>query len=52
VYKCNNNFATIPLPEGSDKITLNLLLSHFSGIEHYSNGPTNPVPPIEILNNP
>jgi CubicO group peptidase (beta-lactamase class C family) len=57
-YRCQKSpdfkkyYALIPIPEENRLISLKMLLSHYGGIEFYTNGFTDPVPPNDIKNNP
>ena len=55
-YKMPNNILTdrfpfsSALPKWTNPITLRDILTHMSGIQHYSNGLSSPVPPRSLIN--
>jgi serine beta-lactamase-like protein LACTB len=50
--RCGAQACAEPTPEENQFISLRMLLSHRAGIQHYSNGVTNPTPAREDINNP
>jgi len=49
---CSNSDCAAPLDAADRAISLRQLLHHTSGVQHYSNGATNPVPPSSATGDP
>lgn len=49
---CRDLDCAEPLPDDAEPLTLRHLLSHTGGVQHYTNGAVDPVPPLVERNDP